>query len=104
MSDFERFGWQPDGARQEEEQQPPPPAPQRQQSPPARADESGSTGLAMLAGLLAAVAGGVAWRLVSKYTDYEVGIVAWAIGFGVGFAVQRAAGGRRPHQGGDHRR
>ena len=97
MSDFERFGWQPDGSRQEEQQPPPPPppAPQRQQSPPARADESGSTGLAMLAGLLAAVAGGVAWGLVSKYTDYEVGIVAWAIGFGVGFAVQRAAGGRR---------
>ena len=87
MSDFERFGWEPDGSRREQE---PPPAPT-----PARADESGSTGLAMLAGLLVAVAGGIAWGLISKYTDYEVGIVAWGIGFTVGFAVERAAGGRR---------
>ena len=86
MSDFERFGWEPDGSRQQQ----PPPAPS-----PARADESGSTGLAMLAGLLVAVAGGIAWGLISKYTDYEVGIVAWGIGFAVGVAVERAAGGRR---------
>ena len=49
----------------------------------------------MLAGLLVAVAGGIAWGLISKYTDYEVGIVAWGIGFTVGVAVERAAGGRR---------
>ena len=85
MSDYERYGWEPDGSRQEP---PPPPA-------PARADEGGSTGLALLAGLLAAIAGGVAWGLISKYTDYEVGIVAWGIGFVAGFAVERAAGGRR---------
>jgi signal peptidase I len=87
VSDFERFGWEPDGSRREQE---PPPAPT-----PARADESGSTGLAMLAGLLVAVAGGIAWGFISKYTDYEVGIVAWGIGFTVGIAVERAAGGRR---------
>ncbi|MEO5575555.1 MAG: signal peptidase I [Gaiellaceae bacterium] len=85
MSDFERFGWEPDGSRQEP---PPPPA-------PALAEEGGSTGLALLAGLVVAVAGGIAWGLISKYTDYEVGVVAWGIGFVVGFAVERAAGGRR---------
>ncbi len=83
MSDFERYGWEPDGSRKA-----PPPA-------PARATESGSTGLALLAGLAAAVAGGIAWGLIAKYTDYEVGIVAWGIGFAAGYAVERAAGGRR---------
>jgi signal peptidase I len=86
VSDFERFGWEPDGSRPE---QPPPPAPS-----PAEA-ESGSTGLAMVAGLIVAVAGGIAWGLIAKYTDYEVGVVAWGIGFATGFAVERAAGGRR---------
>ena len=37
----------------------------------------------------------MAWGLISKYTDYEVGVVAWGIGFLCGFAVERAAGGRR---------
>ena len=48
-----------------------------------------------MAGLVAAIAGGVAWGLISKYTSYEVGVVAWGIGFLCGFAVERAAGGRR---------
>jgi signal peptidase I len=85
VSDYERYGWEPDGSRKE------PPAPPA----PARADDGGSTGFALLAGLIAAVAGGIAWGLISKYTDYEVGIVAWGIGFVAGFAVERAAGGRR---------
>ena len=37
----------------------------------------------------------MAWGLISKYTSYEVGVVAWGIGFLCGFAVERAAGGRR---------
>src|SRR5829696_6475660 len=86
VSDFERFGWEPDGSRPE---QPPPPAPS-----PAEA-ETGSTGLAMVVGLVVAVAGGIAWGLIARYTDYEVGVVAWGIGFATGFAVERAAGGRR---------
>ncbi len=49
----------------------------------------------MLAGLIVAVAGGIVWGLISKYTDYEVGVVAWGIGYVAGFAVERAAGGRR---------
>ncbi|HWL33095.1 MAG TPA: signal peptidase I [Gaiellaceae bacterium] len=85
MSDYERYGWEPDGSRRE------PPRPPT----PVKTEESGSTGLALLAGLVAAVAGGIAWGLISKYTDYEVGIVAWGIGFATGFAVERSAGGRR---------
>ena len=87
MSDFERFGWEPDGSRPERQEPAPAPAPVR--------DEGGSTGLAMLAGLVVAVAGGIAWGLIAKYTDYEVGIVAWGIGFATGFVVAQAAGGRR---------
>ena len=85
MSDYERYGWEPDGSRQE------PPAPPA----PVEEEAGGSTGLALLAGLVAAVAGGIGWGLISKYTEYEVGIVAWGIGFVAGFAVERAAGGRR---------
>ena len=85
MSDYERYGWEPDGSRDE------PPAPPA----PVETEDSGSTGFALLAGLVAAVAGGIAWGLISKYTDYEVGIVAWGIGFVAGFVVERAAGGRR---------
>ena len=87
MSDYERYGWEPDGSRQEQPPATPP--------TPVETEDGGSTGLALLAGLVAAIAGGIAWGLISKYTDYEVGIVAWGIGFVVGFAVERAAGGRR---------
>jgi hypothetical protein len=50
---------------------------------------------AALAGLAAAVAGAVAWTIVVVVTDFELGIVAWAIGFAVGWAVALAAQGRR---------
>jgi hypothetical protein len=50
---------------------------------------------ALLAGLLAAVAGGVGWTIQVALTDYEVGLVAWAIGGLAGFAVALAAGTRR---------
>jgi len=36
--------------------------------------------LAIPAALLAALAGGVAWGLIVKWTGYEVGIVAWGSG------------------------
>ena len=84
MSDWERLGWERDGTRADE---PTPPEPVRA--------ERGSSGLAVLAGIAAAVVGGIAWGLVAKWTDYEVGIVAWGIGYVTGFAVERAAGGRR---------
>ena len=46
---------------------------------------------AVLAGLVAAVVGGVVWGLIVKWTDYEVGFAAWGIGFVVGLAVVTAA-------------
>jgi len=46
---------------------------------------------ALLAGLVAAVVGGIVWGLIVKWTEYEVGFVAWGIGFLVGLAVVTAA-------------
>ena len=39
------------------------------------------------AGLVAALVGGIVWGLIVKWTQYEVGFVAWGIGFIVGTAV-----------------
>lgn len=44
-------------------------------------------------GALAAAAGSVAWIVVSKVTGYEIGIVAIGIGYLVGKAVRKGAGG-----------
>ena len=42
--------------------------------------------------------GGVVWGLIVKFSDYEVGIVAWGIGFIAGTAVVFATrGGKGPH-------
>ena len=56
-------------------------------APPAPAtapEPSDSLLRAIAAGLVAAVAGGVAWALIVKTSDYEVGFIAWGIGFLVG--------------------
>jgi hypothetical protein len=50
---------------------------------------------ALAGGLLAAIVGGVVWGLIVILTDYEVGFVAWGIGFLAGFLVVRFAGGRK---------
>jgi hypothetical protein len=50
---------------------------------------------AILAGIVAAIVGGVVWGLIVKWTDYEVGFVAWGIGFLVGIAVLGATRGAR---------
>ena len=50
---------------------------------------------AVVAGLGAAVAGGIVWGLIVKWSEYEVGFVAWGIGFLAGIAVLTATGGRR---------
>jgi hypothetical protein len=42
---------------------------------------------AALAALTAALVGGVVWGLIVRQTDYEIGIVAWAIGFLAGTAA-----------------
>jgi hypothetical protein len=44
-------------------------------------------------GVLAAAAGSVAWIIISKVTGYEIGIVAIGIGYLVGKAVRKGAGG-----------
>jgi signal peptidase I len=88
MSDWEpeRYGWERDGMRPVEEV--PPPAPV---APP----RSPSVALALLAGLAAALVGGIAWGLLVKWTGYEIGIAAWGVGVLVGYAVLAAAGGRK---------
>ena len=58
-------------------------------------ESSGSLTRAIGAGFLAAVAGGIAWALIVKVSDYEVGFVAWGIGFLVGTAVVFATGGSK---------
>jgi hypothetical protein len=50
---------------------------------------------AVAGGLLAAVVGGAVWGLIVILSDYEVGFVAWGIGFLAGFLVVRFAGGRK---------
>jgi hypothetical protein len=42
---------------------------------------------ATLAGLAAAIVGGIAWGLIVRWSDYEIGFAAWGIGFIVGTAV-----------------
>lgn len=58
-------------------------------------EDRGTLIKALPAALVAAVAGGVVWGLIVKWSDYEVGFVAWGIGFLVGMAVLTATGGRR---------
>ena len=92
MSDWqpERFGWERDGASQVEET--PPPSPVEPEEPE---EQSVSLALPLLAGLAAAVAGGLAWGFVVEWTGYEIGIAAWGVGALVGYAVLTAAAGRK---------
>jgi hypothetical protein len=58
-------------------------------------EPSGSLLPAVAAGLLAGIVGGVVWGLIVKISDYEVGIVAWGIGFVAGTAVVFASRGAK---------
>lgn len=60
-----------------------------------REERSGAVLTAALAGLGAAVLGGIVWGLIVKWTDYEIGFAAWGIGFIVGTAVVFGAQGKR---------
>lgn len=60
-----------------------------------REERSGALSTASLAGLGAAAVGGIAWGLIVKWTDYEIGFAAWGIGFLVGTAVLFGAQGQR---------
>jgi hypothetical protein len=66
-----------------------PAAPSRAQP----AEATGSTALALAAALVAALAGAVVWALVVRLTDYEVGVLAWGIGFAAAGAARAAVGG-----------
>ena len=50
---------------------------------------------AVLAGLAAAVAGGIGWALIAVTTDYEIGFAALGIGILAGYAVVLATRGRK---------
>ena len=50
---------------------------------------------AVLAALLAAIAGGVAWGLIVRTWNYELGFAAWGIGLLTGLAVLAATRGAR---------
>ena len=50
---------------------------------------------AIAAGLVAALVGGIVWGLIVKISDYEVGFVAWGIGFVAGSAVVLATRGAK---------
>ncbi|MDR0270442.1 hypothetical protein [Paenibacillus sp.] len=47
--------------------------------------------LPILGALLAAVVGGAAWAAIVALTNYELGIVAWAVGGLAGFTVAKLA-------------
>lgn len=49
---------------------------------------------ALLAGIVAGLAGAVVWYLVRIWTEYEVGIISIAIGFAVGKAVNWGSRGK----------
>jgi hypothetical protein len=64
--------------------------------PPSPLTEPSSSLLpAIAAGLVAALAGGIVWGLIVKISDYEVGFVAWGIGFVAGTAVVFATRGAK---------
>ncbi|MDO7906052.1 hypothetical protein Q5741_06420 [Paenibacillus sp. JX-17] len=50
--------------------------------------------LAALGALAAAVVGGILWAAIAIMTDYELGLVAWAIGGLTGYAVVLLSGKR----------
>jgi hypothetical protein len=56
---------------------------------------AGSIMPALVGGGLAAVVGGVIWGLIIIATGYEIGFVAWAMGWLTGFAVVLFSKGRR---------
>ena len=68
--------------------------------PGLKEEVGGALGTAALAGLIAAIVGGVVWGLIVRWSGYEIGIAAWGIGFVVGTAVAIGARGVRglPYQ------
>jgi hypothetical protein len=69
--------------------------PEQVEPPSPVTEPSGSLLPAVAVGLVAAIVGGLAWGLIVKISDYEVGIVAWGIGFLAGTAVVFASRGAK---------
>ena len=93
MSDREpeTYGWETPRSTP-----PPPPTPEPEPEPVVQAEQGPpSYGIAVLAALAAAVFGALAWALIVRWTDYEVGIAAAGIGVLSGYAVHQATGERR---------
>ena len=57
---------------------------------------AGRLGLAIAAGLGAAIAGAAVWAVITVASNYELGIMAIAVGFMVGKAVAAVAHSRNP--------
>ena len=65
-------------------------------NPPSPVQEPSSSLLpAIAAGVVAALVGGIVWGLIAKFSEYEVGIVAWGIGYIAGTAVVLATRGAK---------
>ncbi|MDQ0091997.1 steroid 5-alpha reductase family enzyme [Paenibacillus anaericanus] len=56
--------------------------------------EQNKIGMSVIGALLAAIVGGAVWALIAITTEYELGIIAWAIGGLAGYAVSYFAGKR----------
>lgn len=56
---------------------------------------SASVTSGLVGGAVAAVLAGFLWALIVRFTDYEIGFMAWGLGLLVGAAVVIFAGGRR---------
>jgi hypothetical protein len=65
-------------------------------NPPSPVQEPSSSLLpAIAAGVVAALVGGIVWGLIAKFSEYEIGIVAWGIGWVAGTAVVFATRGAK---------
>lgn len=53
--------------------------------------ESNKIALPIIGALIAAIIGGAAWAVIVALTDYELGIVAWAVGGLAGYVVATLA-------------
>lgn len=56
---------------------------------------TGSVVSGIFGGMLAAFIGGVAWGFIVKWTDYEIGFMAWGLGLLAGFMVVLFAKGKK---------
>jgi hypothetical protein len=63
------------------------PLPEQSETPWPGVQDDGRTGLALAAGMGAAVAGGLIWAAIVRFGNLEIGWAAWGVGFLVGGAM-----------------